>query len=254
MKYAVIVCSRTPRLFERLLKNLGPLPGSVPRVLVILQEAECSQEDRILLMEKAHEQAWEVLLTSTNVGFSAGVNRAAALVPGHDLILLNDDIIPKQGLVPMLAVTLSRAQVVGARILRSDGSVDHVGCALEPDARWRHLTGPPEIGGAPMVEGVTFAAVAIQRDLFDDVDGLNEDLYYACEDHDFCLRALEQGAVIRCQRDAVAIHDQSQTRDPSEVDGPAIAQMLQIWPDHYVASIVAGYDELARGLGEEVQR
>ena len=132
---------------------------------------------------------------------NAGAVRAA----GDVLLLLNNDIAVLQpGWLSELVAQVLQPGVgaVGAKLLYPNGSIQHAGLTTDALGFPRHLfrhapgdhAGPSELMGlARDVWGVTGACMAIRRDVFFAVGGLNEALPVACNDVDFCLRLTANG-------------------------------------------------------------
>jgi GT2 family glycosyltransferase len=195
--------------------------------------------------------AWDVVTTpGFNTSFSMGNNIAAAEMPADvtHLLLLNDDLIPNDTFIEELAAAAEiDAPIVGALLVHRDGKVNHAGgCELDPvRSISEHIgRGSPAAGwkGIATVPWVTFAAVLINRSLWDALGGLDESFVYGYEDHDFCMRALEVGAEIVCARDAVAIHEECGTRPRG---GPRDAQNYTIfhgrWGGGAMATLLETY-------------
>jgi GT2 family glycosyltransferase len=109
-------------------------------------------------------------VSSSEFGFSSGINRMVRGARGENLILVNDDCKPSPGWVEKMVTTASEPGVgiVGGLL---DGASD---------------------------EFVTFGLVLIRREVFRRIGGLNERYRLGHEDTDFCLRAVEAGFKVKC--------------------------------------------------------
>ena len=240
---AVITLSKTQKHFERMEAQLDT---DWPRLLV-------NNGGQVAATCAAVKQGWAVLEPGYNASFSAGNNMAAkAAEPfGHShLLLLNDDLIPRIGFLDRLWEQRETADVLGAMLLHDDGTVNHAGGSVMfngPrggaifDHIGRHQKAEQYAGTCPLVPTVTFAAVLIRRELWERLGGLDERYYYGWEDTDFCLRALQAGATIRCNRDAVATHNECGTRPRgSTVDLENAKVFAQTWVAQ-LSGIIADY-------------
>jgi len=55
-----------------------------------------------------------------NVGFAAAVNRAASRAKGEVLVVLNDDIVPRPGLIEALVEPLARVEMAAGVLLQAE--------------------------------------------------------------------------------------------------------------------------------------
>jgi GT2 family glycosyltransferase len=110
---------------------------------------------------------------------------------------------------------------VGARLLRSDGTLQHAGILLNEHPR--HIfdgfaaddPGPfGLLAVAREVSAVTAACLATPRALWDDLGGMSPDFAVAFNDVDYCLRAIRVGRRVVWTPDATLYHFESQTRAP----------------------------------------
>jgi O-antigen biosynthesis protein len=152
---------------------------------------------------------------------NAGVRRSS----GDVVLLLNDDIDPLEP--DWLNRIVSSAMLpdvgcVGARLLYPDGAVQHAGMMLGLAGYVGHLwkgLSQAEAAIIPQVVmpsgrmAVTGACLAVRRELFDRVGGLDEVAFpVAYNDVDFCLRVRSEGYRTIYRGDAVLIHRESQSR------------------------------------------
>lgn len=149
-----------------------------------------------------------------NLGYAAAVNRAAAEMPGRDLLLLNPDVsAPDDDTLAALTGLLSarpRAAVAAPRLLGTDGEA-------QPSAR-RFPSLAAMLGSVPSaqrlpplrrsygtylapswtetsiaVDWVIGAAMLIRRAVFEELDGWDERFFLYMEDADFCRRCARAG-------------------------------------------------------------
>jgi N-acetylglucosaminyl-diphospho-decaprenol L-rhamnosyltransferase len=166
------------------------------------------------------------VLRSPGRGFSAAANHGMAAAAGRHVLLLNSDAFVRPDTVVLLAEALDtdrRLAACAAGLEREDGSraksfgrLITLGYALR-----LALSMPP---GAPVEEGllqdaefVPLACVAVRREAWDAVGGLDEGYAFYFEDYDLCWRLGEGGWRIAVRWDARAVHLEgasSSARDP----------------------------------------
>jgi GT2 family glycosyltransferase/SAM-dependent methyltransferase len=166
-----------------------------------------------------------VLRYDAPFNFSAMVNVAAAEAKGSILALLNNDIeVLESDWLTELVSFASQVEVgcVGAKLLYSDGRIQHAGVYLGIGGVADHLYrfAPRDSNMAQSaiqvtagVSAVTGAALVVRKQVFDRVGGFNErDLAIAYNDVDFCLRVQASGLRNVYHPRAVLIHAESASR------------------------------------------
>jgi GT2 family glycosyltransferase len=161
--------------------------------------------------------------------FSRLINLGVRNSQGDVVLLLNDDIeaVEAGWLNRMVqSATTEGVGCVGARLLYPDRTIQHAGVTLGISGVCGHLwkgLSPAEAAAIPQVVlpsqrmAVTGACLAVRRDLFDRVGGLDEIRFpVAFNDVDFCLRIRELGYRTIYRGDAALIHHESQSRGPDD--------------------------------------
>jgi GT2 family glycosyltransferase/glycosyltransferase involved in cell wall biosynthesis len=132
-------------------------------------------------------------------------NLAAAAARGDVLVLLNNDteIVDRYWLKGLVRYTaLPDVGAVGPKLLYDDGTIQHAGVVLGIGVAAAHAhvgivhDAPGDYGFAQTtreVTAVTGACLAVRKNVFDELGGLDEKLAVAFNDVDFCLSALQAG-------------------------------------------------------------
>jgi GT2 family glycosyltransferase len=157
--------------------------------------------------------------------FSRLINSGARASQGEVLLLLNDDVMAMEPgwLHRIVDSVLDPATgAVGARLVYSSGNIQHAGVMLGLGGicghLWRNQAAEdaacnPHIVYPGRRTAVTGACLAVRRDAFDKVGGLDEVNYpVTLNDIDFCLRLDKAGFHTIYRGDAVLLHDESQSR------------------------------------------
>lgn len=162
---------------------------------------------------------------SVNLGFAKGCNigiRSSG--PNRDIVLLNNDteIHQPDWLSRLQAVAHSAPDVgvVGCRLTRPDGTLQHAGSYMPLDTFVGQQTGGGEkdvnqYSDDREVESVVFACAYLRRDLLDKVGLLDEEYFCYYEDSDYCQRAAAEGYRNLCCGGVTVVHHEniSTTRD-----------------------------------------
>jgi GT2 family glycosyltransferase len=178
--------------------------------------ARLRQDGRVRILPHAGPFNW-----------SAMNNRAAEAARGDILLLLNNDIdVIDPFWLTELASQAMRPDVgaVGAKLLYPDGGVQHAGMTFGNGSFGAHLyrhaaRDDPGHGGMLVarrrVSAVTGACLAIRRDVFRAVGGIEEDrLRVTGSDVDLCLRVRERGLAVICTPHALLYHRELASRGP----------------------------------------
>jgi O-antigen biosynthesis protein len=169
--------------------------------------------------------------------FSEKCNLGVTASYGDALVLLNDDVeISADGFVTQLVAPLYEQGVgmTGAHLVHADGTVQHAGLAF--DRRLEHMRAHPErrerepgpflernhlrqrVGSALSinreVSGVTAAALAVRRSVYDEVGGLSEAFPVNFGDVDLSLKVSGAGYRILWIAAATAYHFEARSREP----------------------------------------
>jgi GT2 family glycosyltransferase len=154
-----------------------------------------------------------------NQGFVKGNNRALAECGGDsDFVLLNNDteIIQPEWLSRLQATAYSAPEVgvVGARLRRPDGMLQHAGTYMPVETFWGQQVGAGEkdvnqFNADAEVEGVVFACAYIKREVYERVGPLDEDYFSYFEDSDYCLKARSHGFKVVCCGSATVVHHEN---------------------------------------------
>ncbi len=147
----------------------------------------------------------KVLAYPQPFNYSAINNAGARLAKGSVLGLLNNDIevISPDWLDEMVAHALRPAiGVVGAMLYYPDDTIQHAGviigiggvaghCYVGMPRGWAGDKSRARL--AQNLSAVTAACIVVRRDVFEELDGLDEGLQVAFNDVDFCLRVRDAG-------------------------------------------------------------
>ena len=157
--------------------------------------------------------------------YSAINNLAVQRARGEIVCLLNNDteVISPGWIEEMVGLVLQpMVGIVGARLLYSDGTVQHAGVitGVGGVANHAHLgfapNDPGHFGRAWLVQeysAVTGACLMTRKSLYEELGGLNEkDLPVAFNDVDFCLRARDAGYRVIWTPYAELYHHESRSR------------------------------------------
>lgn len=162
--------------------------------------------------------------------YSAINNFGAGFATGDYYLLLNNDVevIDPDWMRSMVSVCQrSDVGVVGAKLLYPDDTVQHAGVFMITCGSVNELGGPAHafthldrsdagyMRRASLVQDVsivTGACLMTGRDVFEELNGLDENFVVAFNDVDYCLRVRKSGRLVVYNPDALLYHYESFSR------------------------------------------
>lgn len=190
-------------LTQRCLDSLGvtKLPPNV-QIIVVDNGSSDGTLDYLRKIPRIN-----VISNKENLGYARAVNigiRAAD--PRADIVLLNNDVeLIESSWLEQLhseAHNFADVGVMGVKILREDGTLQHCGAYLPLDTFWGQQLagGEVDIGqysGVHDCESVVFACALIKRETLERVGLLSEAYFAYFEDTDYCLRVVQAGLKVK---------------------------------------------------------
>lgn len=218
----VIVSYRCRELLRGCLEALRGNPPSVPMRVVVVDNAS---GDGTPEMVRSEYPEVELIDSSTNLGFAAATNLGARAGDAPFLLALNPDTAVTPGALDTVLATMEshpEAAVVGPRLVREDGSLDHAAKRSFPTplSALGHFTGigrrsgaagalaeytAPEVESGP-VDSVNGAFMLLRRQAFEAAGGFDEGYWMYMEDLDLSYRLAEAGWVSLYEPAAVVTH------------------------------------------------
>ena len=158
---------------------------------------DASSDDSVAWVQASARQA-RILAGSENKGFVGTVNRAARAARGRVIVLLNNDTQPAPDFLAELAKVVCaqpRAGIVAAKLLlfeerdRIHTAGDMMGRDGIPRNRGVWATDSGQFDNSEEVFGGCGGAMAVRRELWEALDGFDEEFWMYIEDVDFSFRA-----------------------------------------------------------------
>jgi N-acetylglucosaminyl-diphospho-decaprenol L-rhamnosyltransferase len=161
------------------------------------------------------------VVRSSNLGYSAGINRGVAEMRDFDSILvLNPDVVLMPGAISAMKLALKqeRVGVVAPRLLDAHGELT-LSLRREPSiarslgfgftglpSLSERVTDPRAYTRTMVADWATGAVLMIDPDCFYSLGGWDESFFLYSEETDFCLRARDYGWTTTYVPNAVAVH------------------------------------------------
>jgi GT2 family glycosyltransferase len=204
---------------ESLGRLLDSVASEAPHEVLVVDNGEGGPE----IDEARGRDGVTVLSPGRNVGYGAGNNLAAREASGEVLVLLNPDTVVTPGALAALVAPLEDPSVgiVTARLrllddpetLNSAGNEVHVTGIAWSGAYGEPAASVAELRDVPFPSG---AAMAIRRELFEELGGFTEELFMYQEDLILGWRVRLRGLRIVVDPAADVLHDYEFSRNPGK--------------------------------------
>lgn len=229
-------------VFARCMESVMSRTDYSHREVVIVDNDTSEPGSVRYLHELSQRQGVRVLSHPGSFNFAAMNNRAVHLAAGSAVVLLNNDteVITPDWLETLVGLAqLPGVGAVGPQLLYPDGRIQHAGLVGMAEQGTGHefvaaepgTTTPAHLlGSTHEVLAVTGACLAVAKEHYEEVGGLDEALLpNDSGDVDFCLRLRERGLVNVYTPAAVLSHHESVTRGRSFRSFERF-QLLRRWP------------------------
>lgn len=232
MKLSIIILNwNTSDLLQQTLASVYKETAGFDYEVIVVDNA--SSDYSVEKVRQNYPQA-RVIVNEGNIGFSKGNNVGLKVAQGEYLMLLNSDVIVRDGAINQLVKFLDEhpeAVMVGPRLINSDGSFQ-ASCRRKLPNPWNsfvYLFGLKKLIKAEYksdsrpeaveeTEGLSGAAMMFRRQVYETIGGLDEDFFMYGEDLDFCFRVKEKVGRIFFVGTAVITHLYGQSSAKRKVD------------------------------------
>lgn len=177
-----------------------------------------SQDDSVAVLEKEiKKQKYKnvsVVANTVNSGFGGGNNFGVKHAKGEVVLLLNNDTVVGEGLDSMLVWFLDHPEVgiLGGPLKNKNGSEQSsVGSFFSLFQTFLLLVGWETFKKNPQritrVDWVKGALLMIRKDLYETLQGFDEQIFMYTEDMELCYRARQIGVQTYFYPDVAVIHE-----------------------------------------------
>lgn len=185
---------------------------------VVVVDNFSTEREREAVSEVCARHGWTLLALPANEGFGGGNNRGAELALGRgatEVLLVNPDAWLSEDTIRRMHEQVradSRLQLAPV-VLRPDGSlytaeVDlHLGLGEMRATRRRPADADPE----QIHTWVSGACFMMSAELWQRLDGFDEDYFLYWEDVDLSRRVVQSGGTVRADPSLFAVHDEGTT-------------------------------------------
>jgi GT2 family glycosyltransferase len=194
------------------LKSIAAAVNHVPFEVIVADDCSTDETSELL---KLNPWVRHVRMKS-NGRFIRNCNNAAKQARGQYIYFLNNDTVVMDHWLDQILATFqlrSEAGIVGSQVLFHNSEIQESGGIIWPDGEaWnfgRHIEKDRvfQVNYAREVDYVSGCALAVQRDLWESVNGFCEEFVPAyCEDSDLCFKIRALGKQVWVQPQSRIIH------------------------------------------------
>jgi N-acetylglucosaminyl-diphospho-decaprenol L-rhamnosyltransferase len=212
----VVVTYNSADVVGGLLASLPAALGDLSADVVVVDNGSADSTLAVL-----RDTAGCTVVPSTNLGYSAGINRGVKeAASARTILVLNPDVRLAPGSVPALLAALDRpgTGIAVPRVHGVDGRLHH-SLRREPSilrAVGLNFTGVPalaeyvtrddEYARPAVVDWALGAVLLMSKECYEAVGGWDESYFLYSEETDLCLRARDLGYLTRYEPAALATH------------------------------------------------
>jgi len=171
-----------------------------------------------------------VIINQENVSFSKANNQGADIAKGEYLIFLNNDTEVKENWLENIEKGFAedkKIAIQGAKLLYPNNKIQHAGIVYGPlkEGLNHHYhiylsadSNDEKVNKFREFQMITGALLSIRKDVFNKVDGFDENYYFGYEDLDLCLKVREIGYKVMYNPKVVATHFESITKKQEGIE------------------------------------
>lgn len=199
-------------------KNLVAVAGHTTAARIVVVDSYSSAEERRAVEELTVEFGWDLLTPDTNVGFGRGANigvQYACSLGAECFLLLNPDaVLDRESLNTLWKFVANRPLTLASpTVLRPDGSVWFNGADLYLDTGLTAARSRRSMSEVRRTEPwLSGACLMVSRELWELVDGFDEEYFLYWEDIDISHRIRQAGGELAVLHNACAVHDEGGTQ------------------------------------------
>jgi len=222
----IVINYRTSDLTIRCVNSIVATGVAKPNQILVVDN--CSQDGSLGHIQKGVPPEVVLIAASRNGGFAAGVNAGFRNATGRYLLVLNPDTYFEFNSVSTVLGYMEANEdvgIVGLDLINPDGSRQYSArrfySLMDVFARRvkqagkmmrrridRHLMRSAWIGEHPFeADWVMGTGFVVRRDLYEELDGMDESYFLYMEDVDLCARVWRSGKRVICYPGAKLVHD-----------------------------------------------
>lgn len=201
--------------------NLATINVLGARGIAVVVDNYTTDEERARVANLAVRNDWKFVPLDSNTGFGGGMNAGAEFaldIGAQSIIALNPDatIAGEALIVLSQAVQDDQSLMIAPEIRTSHGDIWFDGMWLFGSSGRVASNRRSHRPKGPAVPWITGACFAVSRELWQNVDGFDDDYFLYWEDVDLSRRVVAQGGHLRIDAAVTAIHDEGGTQGRDE--------------------------------------
>lgn len=218
MKTSIIVLTFNGLKLNK--KCINSILKNTERDFEVIVIDNASSDGTVDYLKSLDDPRVNVIYNKNNIGFAKGNNQGSREAMGEVIVFLNNDTeVTKNWLRPLWdALDSKNVGIAGPKLLYPDGKIQHAGVVFSHKGMPRHIyrrfdSDFPPANKEREFQSVTGACLAIKKELFERVNGFDEEYINGLEDVDLCFKVRELGLKVMYCPESVVIHHESVSKD-----------------------------------------
>jgi GT2 family glycosyltransferase len=214
MLYSIIIINyKTPQLTIDCIRSILTLPNKEEKEIIVIDND--SNDNSTDILRDAFIDRVTIIENNENKGFSFANNQGAKIATGNFLLFLNSDTIINEDIFSSATELFQNNKdiaVISPRLKLENGNKQPFAYGLFPTL-WRLITKKTkketkikEDEKTLEVDWVSACALFIKKDVFQEINGFDENFFLYFEDVDLCKRVKVKGYKVIIDNSTSIIH------------------------------------------------
>lgn len=211
MKISVIIVNyKTKNITSDCIESMLRFTREIDLEILVVDNN--SGEDNVTYLEKKFFNKVKIIPNKKNIGFGAANNKGIKVASGDIVLFLNSDTIIKDNIFIKILENFGNKKVgvVSPLLFNNKGEVQKFSYGkfptLSKDIFRDNYKFKKEFSVIIEVDWVSGAAMAVRKNIFEEIGGFDENFFMYFEDIDLCHRIKDKGYDVVVDKDISIVH------------------------------------------------